>query len=113
MIIGLWLETLVKVIIILRRSRVGKGGRDETRTLVSKQDPVLDFRHGGDRATANRSAAQSDGEPILNVTTPGPPISLAELEKLIGGRTTLTLKLQDATLEEVAKAMSGSSGLDV
>lgn len=42
-----------------------------------------------------------------------PPMSLAELEKFIGGRTLLTLKLQNATLEEVAVAMSQSSGLDI
>lgn len=42
-----------------------------------------------------------------------PPMSLTELEELIGGRTLLTLKLQNATLEEVATAMSQSSKLEV
>ncbi len=42
-----------------------------------------------------------------------PPLSLAELEKLIGGRTTLTLNLKDATLEEAAAAISASSGLKI
>jgi hypothetical protein len=41
-----------------------------------------------------------------------PAISLEELEKLVGGRTTLTLKVQDATLEQVAAAMSQSTGLE-
>lgn len=54
----------------------------------------------------------TNGEPEARQPM-APPISLAELEKFIGGRTTLTLKLKDATIEEVADAMSESSGLDI
>ncbi len=41
------------------------------------------------------------------------PLTLAELEQLIGGRTTLTLNLKDATLEEAAAAINQSSGLQL
>ena len=41
------------------------------------------------------------------------PIELKELEKKLGGRTLLSLKLRDATMEEVAAAMSQSSGLKI
>ena len=41
----------------------------------------------------------------------GPPLSLAELEKLIGGRTTLELNFKNADDGEVIAALAKSSGL--
>jgi hypothetical protein len=51
--------------------------------------------------------------PVTPPEASAPTVSLAELEKLIGGRTTLTLKLENATLEEVTAAMSQSSGVEI
>ncbi len=57
-----------------------------------------------------RISASAQPDVLPEPKTRVPALSITELEKLVGGRTTLSLELQNAPIEAVAAAMSASSG---